>query len=83
MMNLDQLNEFLLEKEPNSNERVALLIGECIRLGTDKGTEIVETICSLGYNIKHVGLQLSINTGRRGSSHLFQKLPCGRYSTNN
>jgi hypothetical protein len=43
--------------------RVIVLIEEAIRLGIQKGSEIVSAIASMGYNRRYVGMLLSNGRG--------------------
>lgn len=55
---LHGLDRSLVAHDANRNDRVTILIEECLGPGPMVGSEILARIAQLGFNPKHVGITL-------------------------
>lgn len=79
MIDLRPLNADLAASGSNQPERVVALIMACLGEDLTDGSTIVRTISALGYNKRHVGIQLSTNAGTNPDRSLWQRLNDGTY----
>ena len=68
-----------LGDEGNKHDRVIILAQEAMRLGIDKGPDIVAALVALGFNRQHVGKLLSTLRGNNPARHHWQRDDDGTY----
>lgn len=61
--NLSGLDTSLVAYDVNRNERVTMLIEECLGPGPMSGSEVLARIAQIGFAGKHVGIRLDKDKG--------------------
>ena len=78
-MTLADLRDRLDAAECGKHDQVIVLIEACLSEKSRPGREIVRTVSALGFDKRHVGIQLQRHTGLNVERHRWFKDTAGRY----
>ena len=79
-MSLYDLQAHLLASGANKNDRVIVLVEECIESGTTGHNDIVTALDRLNYDRQHVRIMLTKSAGQDPERHHWMKDKAGNYS---